>query len=316
MRCKLSLVIPVGKDDEAHLETLLASIDRQDYPKDALEVLIIREGNSEEAKALGIRQAAGEIIGMCCTDNVLLGDDFLTRMVDAARQPGVVGAYPERYAYVKDDTALSRYFALLGANDPLCWWLGKADRQSYLTPTITRSCTRTFSRVEMLPSLGDNGFFLKAFLAKSILTTPERFGSCMDMCEDLRRAGYATYTVVPTTLWHRSGLSWRRYFLKRWRYVRELYWRRLSSRRWHMVSTRGDWWGVCTFVLASLTGLPHLWVSVQGYRRVPDRSWFIHPLVCFLLTWVYAVAWLEHLMRRLLFRPGTVRRATPPSGGA
>mgnify|MGYP001592310291 CR=1 FL=1 len=128
----LSLVIPVGPGDDASLQALLTSLQTQEYPQEQVEVLLIRQGNSEEAKAIGIQKAQGEIIGMLCTDNVLTTPDFLTQMVNAARQPGVVGAYTSHYAYVKKDTALNRYFALLGANDPLCWWLGKADRRSYL----------------------------------------------------------------------------------------------------------------------------------------------------------------------------------------
>ena len=309
---KLSLVIPCGPKDDDHLKTFLASLDQQDYPKDRLEVLCIREGNSEEAKAIGIAQASGEVIGMFCTDNVLIGSEFLRTMVKAT--DGVTGAYTSHYHYEPTDTVLSRYFALLGANDPLCWWLGKADRQSWLRgyPKGQTNHEVDFAYHAYLPSLGDNGFFLHAALAKSVLTTPSEFGSCMDMCERLKQAGQATYRIVGTTVWHRSGLSWRRYFVKRWRYVRDLYWARLSTRRWVMVQSLRDWMGVCGFGICSLLVLPHLVISLRGYRRVRDMAWFLHPIVCVVLTGVYACAWADHLLRRLLSsRRGTVPTRTP-----
>lgn len=303
----LSLVIPVGAHDAAHLARLLASLDQQDFPKASLETLLIREGNSEEAKAIGIRQAQGEVIGMLCTDNVFTSSTFLSEMVDAARQPGVVGAYPSHYAYRRQDTLLNRYFALLGANDPLCWWLGKADRQGYYSDS--KFGTTQFAK--SIPSLGDNGFFIKSSLAKSILTTPDRFGSCMDMCEDLRRQGHATYAITPNTLWHRTGESWTMYVRKRWRYTQTLYWAKRGMRRWQMVDGWRDWVGCLSFASVSLLGMPHFVLALCGYTRIRDLAWFLHPLVCLLLTGLYAAAMLTHGCRWWCARISVLKHIKP-----
>ena len=291
---RLSIVIPVGPGDDRLLADLLASLRRQTMPRTDYEILCIREGNSEEAKAIGIHQSRGAIIGLFCTDNILVEPDFLEVMTHAASQAGVVGAYTARYAYVKEDTALSRYFALLGANDSLVWWLGKSDRQDALQPAHQDVGQRTFT--DPLPSLGDNGCFYKGPLLRDILPTPETFGSCMCLCEDLRRQGHATWNIISShAIWHRSGASFLTYVKKRWRYVNTLYWQRLPIRRWRPVSTLSDWIAVGLFAAASSVVVPHLFLSLRGYRRKPDAAWFLHPFVCGCLTWLYTWALLRYV---------------------
>ena len=296
---RLSLIIPCAKQDEPQLQALLASIDRQVFPKEELEILIMRQGNSEEAKAYGIQQAQGEILGLLCADNELLQTNFLSDLVTAAEDAHVVGAYPARYAWVPQDTSLNRYFALLGANDPLCWWLGKADRRSYLSESQEGQYTVSFPTA--IPSIGDNGFFVKAQAIKPFVTDPSRH-FCIDVCEDMRRTGLATYAVTDHTIWHKTGLSFWTWLKKRWRYTNELYWRDYAKRRWRMVSGPKDWWGCLTFALASALLVPHLWVGILGYRRVKDPAWFLHPLVCFCLTCLYTWAMIQHALHLLLPR--------------
>src|SRR3990167_8271311 len=76
---KLSLVIPAKSLDDPRLRELLASIERQDFPKDEMETLIITEGTSESAKAIGIRKAKGKVIGILASDNEFVEKEFLWR---------------------------------------------------------------------------------------------------------------------------------------------------------------------------------------------------------------------------------------------
>ena len=284
---RLSLVIPVGPHDEATLERLLDSIGRQSFPKTELEVLLQYQGHSEEARAAGIRRAQGEIIGCLDADNQLLGHEFLQRLYDAACDPAVVGAYPSHYAWFADDAPLNRYFALLGANDPLAWWLGKADRHSYLHRGNQTCGVQRFDG--SIPTLGSNGFFVKRALAQPFADAWAQ--SHIDGCEAMRQAGFDTYTVVDAVIWHHTGTSLVAWLRKRYRYARQF---GLSQRRlWQLVHTPGDWLKVVAFAAASLCVLPHLWVSVVGARRVRDRSWALHPFVCLCLTCVYSVALLS-----------------------
>jgi hypothetical protein len=39
--------------------------------------------------------------------------------------------------------------------------------------------------------------------------------------------------------------------------------------------------------------VPHLYTALRGYGRVRDRAWFVHPVVCLMLTAVYGWAWMR-----------------------
>lgn len=77
-RILLSLVIPAKDKNDPKLADLLKSIKAQDFPKDKMETLIITEGTSESAKAIGIRKAKGEVIGFLASDNEIIDNNFLS----------------------------------------------------------------------------------------------------------------------------------------------------------------------------------------------------------------------------------------------
>ena len=305
---KLSVILPVRDVADPIYRDFLKSLHAQTMPKDQYEVLAITEGNSEEAKAIGIQRAKGDILAFFCADNYLRDPEFLASMCWELENsiPSVAGCYTSHYDHVLTDKPLSRYFALLGANDPLCWFLGKADRRDYTTrsgyPTYV-----TYHDPANLPSLGDNGFFCWAKDMKAVVTDPSRHFPMDAVSDMIQHTGNNSFKVVGyLKVWHRTGESFLDYLRRRYVYTRDLYFRQRGKRRWHMVGRR-DWPKVALFTIMSLCGVPHLRTVWKGYKSLPDSSWAYHPIVCFSLTCVY----LWCFIRWGLWS----RSSCPPSGG-
>lgn len=292
---KMSLVIPAKDVNDKKLAELLRSIDAQDFPKDELEVLVITEGTSESAKAIGIRRAKGKVIGILASDNELVREDFLLSMYNVARIRGA--AYPIHYHYRKDDDCLNRYFALIGGNDPLSFYMGKNDK----SPFGIRS--RIFGWL----AFGDNGFFIKKeIIEKSDLENYYHADNVFDISDLVQPK------PVAIDIWHKTGGNLISFFRKRYKYGHQYAFNK--NRRWHLVdfSKPQDIRRFLWFIFVTLTVIEPLYLSIRGYSKVRDVAWFIHPVACFLTLFTYGLLILNLGIKRLsqsLFAPMVVQKA-------
>lgn len=123
---KLSVIITAKDKNDPKLKDLLYSIEQQTF-KD-YEVIIVTEGDSESAKAIGIKKAKGEIVCILASDNYLDDKDFISKCMMPLNWEIPKFSNPLYYSYHKEDNILNRYFALFGANDPIPLYLGKNDK--------------------------------------------------------------------------------------------------------------------------------------------------------------------------------------------
>jgi glycosyltransferase involved in cell wall biosynthesis len=87
----------------------------------------------EAGKAIGFKNAHGDLILTVDSDNVLVGKDWLRRMVEPLRDPEIISSQALRWDYRRNDHFITRWAALTGVNDPLVLYIGNYDRYSYLT---------------------------------------------------------------------------------------------------------------------------------------------------------------------------------------
>lgn len=230
------------------IEKTLASIATQTYPKKHIEIIIADGGstdrtrsiakqygakwisidtqyqNAEYNKAVGISKATGEIIAMIDHDNVLPHPRWFERMVQPfIDDMSIVGVETLRYMYDPEAPLLDRYFALFGSGDPIVWYLGKADRLSYiydrycLAGTIVKNEPYTVVQFteKNMPTIGANGFLVRrAVLMKYAHITPGDYFD-MDVNIDLIRSGYDRYAFVNEGIIHNTGYGSVWYYFKR-----------------------------------------------------------------------------------------------------
>lgn len=292
----LSLVIPAKDKNDPKLKELLASIDRQDFFKDQLEIIIVTEGTSESAKAIGIRQAKGEYICILASDNEIVYESYFHEAITLLEEDATfVGAYPFFYYYNKDDNCLNRYFALFGGNDPLPLYLKKNDRLPYYEMPQDMYRDRDYVRFwKSIPTLGDNGFVVRR---RAIANTDLDNYYHIDNCEDMRIQGEDHYIRFDNAIWHKTGGNWLKVLAKRYKYALDLGFN--SNRRWRMV-TMQDIPRLLWFIICSLTIIQPLYLSCRGFftTKIKDIAWFLHPLWCLLTLITYGLLTMHLAVRK------------------
>lgn len=282
MACKLSLIIPAKDKEDPKLKRLLGSIEHQDFPKDEVEVLVITEGTSESAKAIGIRRAKGDVIGILASDNEFVRESHLMKLYEYARDYGA--SCPQFYFRKHSDNLLNRYFALIGGNDPLSYYMRKNDRASHANEQRGKNIGDM--------TLGDNGFFIKKdLILKTDLDNYYHVDNAHEAINEILFAQFGIY--------HNTGGSLIDFFKKRYRYGLQHAFNK--NRRWHLVDFRRpvDIRRFTWFILASLLIIPPTFLSLRGWKKIRDVAWFLHPVVCLGTVLTYGLLTLHLGLREM-----------------
>lgn len=296
-----SCIIPASEKDikSQKLTDLIDSIRDQDFPQDQIEILVETDGDSEQAKANGIRRATGQICAMFCADNYIVSKMlFNTVYHHFVSGYKIDGIYTKYYAYKKDDNSLNRYFSLIGNNDPIPFYLGKSDRRPYyeMEPGETYTVfdfSEEYANRD-IPSLGDNGFFIKR---ETILKADLDHYYPMDCFKDLVNQGHKWFMRFSDRyVWHRTSDNLISFLIKRYKYARDLYSDRMD-RRWRMLDTKHDYFRLGCFILATASVIPCLATSIRGFLKIRDFAWFWHWPVCFGFLITYSLLAIRNLFK-------------------
>ena len=306
----------------------LTSIRKQRYPRAKIEIIVADGGSTDETtriakkfgakvisipktkqnaeynKSIGIKHAKNEILAMIDHDNILPHSMWLAKMVRPfIDNKNIVGVETLRYGYDPKESLLDRYFALFGTGDPFVWYLGRADRLSYMFDRYNLAgqvigrkpyYTVIFDQ-KQIPTIGANGFLVRrAILMKYAKATPGMYFD-MDVNVDLIKKGFNTYAFVNDSILHLTGYGsvWY-YFRRRMLFMMQYHVggkseSRNKKRRYEIFSKKELWrLGLAIFYSVTLV-IPFI-ESVRGYIKIRDKAWFLHPLMgmgfAVLYSWV------------------------------
>ena len=321
----LSVVIPT-LNSERTLGACLAAIRAQNLPQNAYEIVIADAGSSdntleiahgygvdtitgnplktgEAGKTAGIKAAKGDVIALVDSDNILPDPGWFERMLAPFSDQEILAAEPIEYTCRREDPTLTRYFALLGMNDPICLFTGNYDRISAVTGRWTDlpvqqedmgSYLKLHLVADALPTIGANGFLFRRSLLDGVKWEPYLFD--IDILYDrIAKDGSVTVAKVKTGIVHLYCARLSDFARKQRRRIRDfLYFAQEKERVYPWDRQRKT--GIVLFCLSTTLTLPLLWQMAKGAVRSPDRAWLYHVPVCWLTLWVYGLGTISRLL--------------------
>ena len=311
----VSVVIPTLNSART-LDACLASIRRQDFPRDQIEIVVADAGSTDDTlaiarrhgvdrivpnplrtgeagKSAGIAASRGDLIALIDSDNLLPDSDWLRRLTVPFADADIMGAEPLAYTCRAEDPALTRYFALLGMNDPLCFFLGNYDRLCGITGRWTGlpvqqedagDYLKLTLEEAVLPTIGANGFVFRRTLLDRVAWSPYFFD--IDVVHQAVAAGCPHFAKVKTGIVHLYCDNLRLFARKQRRRIRDfLYFAQARQRTYPW--RQQNRWAVVRFALCTALVLPLLIQMARGMRRRYDAAWWYHVPVCWVTLWVY-----------------------------
>ena len=333
----ISVITPTF-NSKATIAKSLESIRNQNYPQKNIEIIIIDGGSKDNTKKIvsefnvrwfiadpkkqstefnkivGIEKSKGELLFMLDHDNILPNKNVLKKMVKPfLDHDEMVGVETLRYHYDPKTTLLDRYVALFGVTDPLAFYLGKADRMSFIYEGYDKKYNpKDFGEYflvkftkDNIPTIGANGFLIrKSTLLKHADVRPGHYFH-IDVNVDLIKKGFNTYAFIKDSITHLAGHGSIRYYLvRRMRFVKQYYLvegkKSLKHARRYSLYEKKDFWWLIYFIVIGITFVIPFIDSIRGYRKIHDIAWFIHPILCFGFVVIYGYVIMEHQIKLLL----------------
>lgn len=323
----ISFVIPTLNASKT-IDKCIKSIASQNYPRDKLEIIIVdgyssdntvelvrelsqefnlnlkvyynSERTCEAGKRIGILHAKNEIIGLIDSDNILSGKDWIRKMIEPFKDPEITGSEPLYFTYRKEDSFITRYCALLGANDPICFYLGNYDRYSKLSNKwtgldISIKDEGSYIVIELdernVPTIGANGFLFRREAYE--FEESSKYFFDIDEVYNMVLKGHRKFAKVKIGIVHIYAENLRVFIKKQKRRILDyIYYNRKNMRVYPWINYKSKL-KILKFIIFSIIPIVPLVDAIRGYWKFKDKAWFFHPLACFLTLAIYVFYFIK-----------------------
>lgn len=325
-------VVMATFNSERTISRALKSLREQDYPQKKIEIILADGGSTDKTlqivkkynvkvikvagdiqgaeynKGVGVNVAKNEIVLLLDHDNILPHEGWLKKMiVPFLENKEIVGVEPLRFHYDPKMTMLDRYFALLGGNDPVAYYLGKDSHLSWAFDTYNLfGKSRDMGEYYLvkfspnkIPALGGNGAAIRrTLLLKEAKADPAHFFH-IDVNVDLIRKGYNTYGLFKDSIIHLTNNSVFSFLQRRKYYIEKYHFEDLSKRRYSIYEPKKDRINLIKYIIISVTFIKPFYDAIRGFIKIHDIAWFIHPFMCFTMLIVYSTPTVKEVTRRV-----------------
>ncbi|MEI8175725.1 MAG: glycosyltransferase family 2 protein [Candidatus Omnitrophota bacterium] len=302
---KIEIVIADGGSGDDTLEILRAAGFRR------LTILQNPLRTGEAGKAVCAKAATGEIIAFIDSDNILPQADWLSRMMEPFADETIIASEPLEYTWRARDGYITRYCALMGMNDPLCFFMGNYDRYNHISRTWTAarrveedkgSYYKVIFKAKDLPTIGANGFLIRRSLLEKhgvgeYLFDIDILYDILKNAEDASAAGLPAIAKVKAGIIHLFAGGFKSFIRKQNRRIRDYdHYRTLGLRTYRWGGSR--MMGLALFAGSCLVVLPLFIQALVGFARKRDRAWFFHLPACIATLVIYAAGSLVNRFSR------------------
>lgn len=293
-------------NDAKNMELAILSVEKQNYPKDKIEIVVIDDGSTDNSLeiakkyktkilingkhdlyrslSMGYHAASGEFCFQLDQDVELKNENFISRMIAPLLEDTSLGGSFTRYYPGKDPSWINRYLSYHPVQEDPIYEYFSPPIEKFIVKKIRDYYICDYSSKEIPPTT--LMFYRMKHLKKSLLWNDERF-SDHETLMGVIEAGFTKFAYVPNAgLYHKHVTSLLHLIQKRIRNLKAHYLKTDSKYKykWFDVTSPQGILKIITWIIYANLFIP---ATIRGlFRALKHRDivFLAEPLITIAVT--------------------------------